>query len=454
MATRTFRYRIYPNREQAVHIMQFCGCARKVYNLLLAWWKDAYAKSKRDNTPMERTPNYSYFKAMPEYAYLKQCDAVALANAKLNFDKAMEEYFKSKQGKRKGKKVGFPQFKRKGISRDAYTTFNNNGTIRLSDDGKHIRLPKLGEVRIVLHRPCYGTIKSVNVSRSKAGNYFVAITVETGEKDKPLFNRAARCGNPSVVGLDMSFKDFVVSSDPSDVTKSKYVRQYRKNERKLARLMRKVSRRQMQGTGEYIVNRNGREVEIKERSHNREKARLAYAKYAEKVANRRREFVIQQALYYVRKYDVVVLEGIDMQAMSRMWHHGKSAMDLGFGEFRHWLEWEAAKYDCYVYYVDKWFPSSKLCNECGHKYAELTLKEREWTCPNCGHHHDRDLNAAKNLRDEFLRKYNTVGATGIHACGDRASTLREICARALSMNQETNEEVAAASTEAHDFSRG
>ena len=438
MTTRTFKYRIYPNEEQATTISRFFGCARKVYNLLLAWYSDTYAKCKSEGVPMPKTPGYSYFKNMEEYSYLKECDSIALASATLHFNASIDAFFKSRKSERKGEKVGFPRFKKKDVSKDTYSTFNNNGTVKLSDDEKRIKLPKVGWIKIVLHRPFDGRIKTITVSRSKSGNYHVALTVETNREDKPIVNKKHHVFNPSVVGLDLSMSDFAVSSETSDAAKPKYIRLYRKYEKKLARLQREVSRKEMVGTGEYFINKHGKEQEIKRRSNNREKARVRYAKYAEHVANIRREYLIQTALWFVRKYDVVVLEDIDLQAMSRTLKLGKSTMDLGFGEFRSWLEWEASKYDCYIHYVDKWFASSKLCNNCGTKYKELTLSEREWTCPQCGHHHNRDVNAALNLRDEFLRRYSTVGATGINACGDGTSTLRETVGRVLSVKQEVH----------------
>lgn len=462
MATKTYRYRIYPNAEQAITLVRFFGCARKVYNLLLAWWNDARKTSKETGEPMPKRPDYTYFKNMPEYSYLKDCDAVALQQARVHFDLAIENYFKSLKGGRKGKRLGFPKFKKKDVSKDSYTTFNNNGTcVRLSEDNKSIKLPKVGWIRIKFHRPFCGDIKTVTVSRSKSGNYHVALTVETYQPDKPLINRGCRASNPSVVGLDLSMTDFVVSSEPSDVAKPKYIRMYRKYEKKLARLQRQVSRKAMVGTGEYFTNKHGKQQEIKRRSKNREKARIRYAKYAEHVANMRREFLIQTALWFTRKYDVIVLEDINLQDMSRTLNLGKSVMDLGFGEFRRWLEWEAEKYDCYIHYVDKWFASSKLCNNCGEKNKDLTLSEREWVCPHCGHEHNRDENAARNLRDEFLKRYSTVGTIGINACGDRTNTLRETVGRVLSECPVTGKkreasmfEKSVGESEAHDFSRG
>ena len=148
-----------------------------------------------------------------------------------------------------------------------------------------------------------------------------------------------------------------------------------------------------------------------------------------------------------------MLEDINLQAMSQSLKLGKSVMDLGFGEFRRWLEWEGMKYDCYIHYADRWFASSQTCSECGHvNKGTKDLNVREWVCPVCGAVHDRDVNAATNLKNSFLEEYNTAGTAGIHACGDSASTLRETVARVLAMKQEARG--CRGSSEAHDFSRG
>ena len=146
MATTTYRYRIYPNKEQAETMARFFGCARKVYNLCLSWWKEAYGQYKEDGTPIGKMPDYSYYKSLEEYAYLNECDAVALQQARRHFQDAIGSFLKSRKGQRNEKAAGFPKFKRKGVSKDTYTTFNNNNAVKLSADGRHIRLPKLGDV--------------------------------------------------------------------------------------------------------------------------------------------------------------------------------------------------------------------------------------------------------------------------------------------------------------------
>jgi putative transposase len=416
--TRTYKYRIYPNDEQAQQLARFFGCVRKMYNLCLDWWTEAYQLWKDNGTPFGKTPDYGVFAAMEEYFYLTECDKVALQQARRHFEKAIKDYLKSKKGQRDGRRLGFPQHKKRGKCRDSYTTYNNSDCIRVIDD-RYITLPKLGSVKIKLHRSFEGHIKYVCVSRTGSGQHYVSLTVDAPE-EQPLVNRVANAANPKVVGLDMSLQSLVVSSEPSDDAIPKRVRLYRKDEKRLARLQRSVSRKVF-------------------KSKNRDKARKRLAREHERIAAKRRENAIQTALHYVRKYDVVVIEDLDMQSMSRSLRLGKSVIDIAFGEFRQWLEWEAHKYDCYVCVADKWFASSKTCHECGHKNESLALSDRVWTCPSCGAELDRDRNAAINLRQWFEERYSTAGTAGIHACGDFASTLRDCVGRALSMKQEAAE---------------
>ena len=238
---KSYKYRIYPNKEQQEKLSQFFGCSRKMYNLLLDWWNSAYKEYKTNGTPIGALPQPTFYKKQEKYFYLKDCDAVALATARINLNRALDNYFKSKKGKRKGKKVRFPKFKKKGKCRDSYCTFNNSDCIKVTDG--YMSLPKIGKVKIVLHRPYEGTIKSVHVSCTKSMHYYVSLTCETS--DEATVTNVSHIDNLNVVGLDMSLSQFVVSSNNDDNTKTKYVRLFRKNEKRLARLGRNLSKKKL-----------------------------------------------------------------------------------------------------------------------------------------------------------------------------------------------------------------
>ena len=430
---KAIQYRIYPTREQKEAMMVTFGCARVVYNACLDAYNRHYTEWKEGGKVADTFDNSlplvsELKKDMP---WLAKADSLALGQARLNFMNALDAFYKSRSGERKGRKVGFPKHKKRGKARFSYTTANQGNNIRFDQSDRHIKLPKLGWVRCVKHRPLPdgGVIKRVYVSMTKSEEFYVTLNVECTYR-LPLINKVYNIGSPRVVGLDMSLQRFCVSSDPSDDAITKYVREYRREERTLARLERRMSRRKP--TVEKDV--DGRKVRTEAPRHR--KARLRYARKCEKVARRRREFCIRMARYFAMKYDVVCIEDIDMQSMSRSLRLGKSVMDLGWGMFRRWLNHECEKYDTVVYMVDRWYPSSKTCHCCGHVNRELTLSDREWTCPNCGATVDRDRNAALNLRDCFMKDISTDGTSGINASGDSTSTLRGTVERVLSLKQE------------------
>lgn len=416
---KAYRYRIYPDRKQVGKMVQAFGCARFLYNQLLGWWQGEYQTARSEGRQMSSLPLVTHFKK--GFVFLHDVDSLVLMNARRHFETAIKNFFQSR--KSKGRSIGFPKFKKKGVGKDAFTTSCVNGNIRITD-GK-VKLPKLGWVRCKVHRDIHpeGKIVSATVSRNKDGRYHISILVDIPEE------RKVRTVSDSikVVGLDMSFSQFVVSSDAEDGrTKTKYVRQYRSNEKKLARLQRQVSRKQ-------------------KGSANREKAHRRLSRLHQHIADCRKDFVCKQALHYARDFDAVVLEDINMRSMAQTLKNGKSVNDLGFGQFRERLAQKCIEYDTALLYADKWFASSKTCSHCGYKNGLLTLSDRSWVCPECGCVHDRDRNAALNLRDYFWkvighpnynRISNTVGTTEIHAWGDMASTFRETVARAASMNQE------------------
>ena len=260
-------------------------------------------------------------------------------------------------------------------------------------------------------------IKAVTVEMKPSGKYYISVMVECPNDIELKLNKKNNYNNLNVVGLDMSLSDFVVSSHEEDNTIVKYVRNYRKNEKHLSKLQRKLSRKE-------------------KGSKNRMKSKQKVAILHEKTANQRKDFINKTALYFARKYDVIVLEDINLQNMSRTLHLGKSVTDLGFGEFRTILEQKCKEYDTTIIYADKWYPSSKTCSSCGTINKSLKLSDREWVCTECGTYHNRDFNAALNLEYYFTNQYNTVGSTEINACGDNASTLREIVMQVMSLNQE------------------
>lgn len=412
---KAYKYRIYPNKEQQERMQQFFGCCRFVYNKYIEWYSIAYKQWKENGINIGKTPLLTEFKR--EYDFLKECDNAALAYSRSNFERAIKDFIKSKNGKRKGKRLGFPKFKTKHKPKMTYKTCDAHGGIRFVDDS-HIKLPKMGLVKCVKHRDFIGTIKAATVECKNSGKYYISLMVECQNDCKPIINKKEHINNLNAVGLDMSLSNFVVSSNNEDNMITKYARLYRKNEKHLQMLQRKLSKKQKGST-----------------NYNKFKRRVSVLH--EHIMNQRKDYLEKLSLYYVRKYDIIMLEDINMQEISRSLRLGKSVMDLGFGMFRSMLERKCISYDTSVVYIDKWYPSSKICNSCGHKNSLLRLSDREWVCPKCGVIIDRDYNAACNIRDYVYNIINnTEGTSEIYACGDTASTLRETLLQVVSLKQE------------------
>lgn len=362
ITNKAYKFRLYPNSEQQVIFAKTFGCVRFIYNKMLGDKIKYYEenKAKLNNTPAQ-------YKA--EYEWLREVDSLALSNAQLNLQTAYNNFFRDKS-------IGFPKFKSKHNGHKAYTTNNQGGNIRI-ENGKYVKLPKIGTVRIKLHRqiPDNHIIKSCTISQIPSGKYYISILTEY-ETDVPQIE--VNPGN--VIGLDMDMKNLFTDSQGN---RAEYPRYYRQMQDKLAREQRKLSH-------------------CKRGSNNYYKQKLIVAKLHEKVANQRKDFLHKLSYQIANDYDGVCIEDLNMRAMGQCLKLGKSVADNGWGMFTTFLGYKLADRGKQIVKIDKWYPSSKTCSVCGTINAELTLKDREWTCDGCGTHHDRDWNAAINIRNEGL----------------------------------------------------
>jgi len=366
---KAYKYRLYPNQEQAVLIHKTFGCVRFIYNQMLANRKAIFEQYKDDREALKRQKQSLPADYKKEFTWLKEVDSLALANAQLNLNKAYTNFFRDKS-------VGFPKFKSKHHDRKSYTTNNQKGTIRLIDH-KTIRLPKLKDVRMNLHRPLPqdAVIKSATVSQTPTGKYYIAILVETGAGIKPVTPTLE-----TTLGLDYSSRSLYIDSEGNSAD---YPQFYRKAEAKLKKAQRKLSKR-------------------KKGSKNREKQRRKVAKLHEKAANQRKDYLHKLTRQITNAYDAVAIEDLNMKGMAQCLKLAKSTNDNGFGMLRNFLSYKLAEQGKLLITIDKWYPSSKLCRFCGTVNAELTLADRVWTCA-CGQVLDRDMNAAINIKNEGCR---------------------------------------------------
>ncbi|MCC3435000.1 MAG: transposase [Oscillatoriales cyanobacterium] len=368
---KAFKYRIYPTSEQSILLAKSFGCARWFYNYTLNLTSETYKQTGKGLSRNEIINLLPFLKK--EYEWLTEAPSQALQQAALNLSSAFLNFF---EGRAK-----YPNFKKK----------RNRQSIRfpqgckLKDD--ILRLPKIGDVHCKVSRQPEGTLKSVTVSVNPSGEYFAACLYDDG-KDLP-----EKSSEGKAIGIDVGLTHYAITSDGTKHGNPKY---YRKYEKKLAKRQKQLSRK-LKG------------------SNNRHKARIKVAKVHTKIVRCREDFIHKLSRKLVDENQVIVVENLAVRNMVKNHKLAKSISDAGWGDFctmlKYKSEWEGKIY----IEVDRFYPSSKTCNNCLNRVDSLSLDIRSWQCPKCGENHDRDINAAKNIRDEGLRILavgHTVTASG------------------------------------------
>ena len=388
---RGFKYRIYPNASQRDQIARTFGCCRFVYNRALDVKKTAYSETGKSIATNDLIKMIPAWKRDSETSWLAQADSMALQQSVRDLDRAYKNFFRRV---REGGKPGFPKFKSRRHSRQSYRT--NGGKVV---DRNHIALPKLGTVRAKVSRPLQGRFMSVTVSLDAAGRYFATfLCTDVSTKDTPAIDRE--------VGIDLGVETLVTLSDGTKIGNPRHLK---KHERKLAREQRRLSRRTGARSGEKP---SGRYL----------KQRKRVARIHAKIADARTDTLHKVTTMLADENQVLCMEDLNAKGMMKNHHLAKAVTDASFGEFAQLLEYKCAERGRSLVKIGRFYPSSKTCSACGHRLDALPLSVRSWDCPACGAHHDRDVNAARNILAEGKRILSNTEGTAGHAGTVAATT--------------------------------
>ena len=406
---RAIKVRLYPNKEQELKLNKVLGCYRFVYNQTLALKQQEYNENKK-SLGLTDLSKYFHNELLKDeqYSWLKEENTKIMKQSIRQMLSAYEKFFKQHNG--------FPKFKSKKDKQSALfpleaiskkNTFETR-KITLTQPLKDIRFrcSDLNHNRLRLYRD---GIRSATLSKTKSGNFFLSILIELPNEEVLNFKLT-----DEHVGIDLGVRDFVITSD-GEVFENKHF--YKSQEQKIAKLQRQLSKKQ-------------------KGSNNRIKARIKLAKAFEKLNNQKENYIHSVVNELLTYYDIIFMENLNVKGMLKNHKLAKAIQEVGFYRFKSILVDKAFNNGKQVIFVDRFYPSSKTCSSCGTINKSLKLSDREWVCTECGTYHNRDFNAALNLEYYFTNQYNTVGTTEINACGDNASTLREIVMQVMSLNQE------------------
>lgn len=364
MANYTYKYRIYPNETQQVLLNKHFGCVRFIYNHFLNQRVDAYMNQQKSLNYYDNAASLTELKK--ELVWLKEVNSQSLQFSLKCLEGAYGKFF--------ARSAKFPRFKSKK-SKQSFCVPQHG---KIEDNLLFIGKFKQG-IKIVIDRPIVGEIKHITVSKNPSGQYFACVCVE--REIKKLSPRT------KAVGIDLGIKTLAVQSDGKTYAN---IRPYKTLEKRLAKLQQWFSRT-TKGTNLH------------------EKVRLRIAKLHQKISNIRNDHLQKVSWQIVKNNGVIVLEDLNVKGMMKNHCLAKSIADVSLSELVRMIKYKAEWYGRTVLQVDRWFPSSKTCYDCNYVKQDLTLEDREWLCPRCNVKHDRDLNAARNIRKQGITTAGTAG---------------------------------------------
>lgn len=359
---KTYRFRIFPNKEQEVLLNKHFGCSRFVYNYFLNERKEQYQKDKKSDNYYAQAKTLTELKKQEDTIWLKEVNSQTLQFALRSLDTAYVNFFRGN--------AQFPKFK----SRKHKNTFTVPQFGKL-EDGKII-LPKFKDgIKVKLHREVKGEIGKMSITKTPTGKYYVSIFTEQQIEELPKTNKQ--------VGIDLGLKDFVITSDNKKFKNNRYTKKYAKQ---LKKAQQHLSRKQKGSNGF-------------------EKQKLKVSKIHEKIASCRLDTLHKVSHQLVSDYDLISIEDLNVKGMIKNHKLSKHIADVSWGNFVTLLQYKCDWYGKELVKVNRFYPSSKTCGDCGWINQELKISDREWTCKSCSVVHDRDVNASRNILKEGLKIY-------------------------------------------------
>lgn len=371
---KAYKYKIKPNSQQQELLQKFFGCVRFIYNWGLERKTSAYKENGTKVGYVELARELTSIKKTEEHQWLNECSNESLQQSLRCLDNAFTNFFR-----KKGK---YPKFK----SRKGKNSAKFINSVHFDFENWTVKLPKLGKIKLCKNRT-FDQSKckqgTCTVSRDHCGTYWCVITVDDLQpkvaRTKPLKETA--------VGIDLGIKDYAILSDGTKFTNPKHLEQA---QRKLAWLQRDFAR-------------------TAKGSKNHEKMRVKVAKCYRAISNQRNDFLHKLSTHLIKNYDAICLEDLNVKGMEQNYHLARAIQGASWSEFVRQLEYKSEWYGKNVLFIGRFEPSSKLCHKCGYINRDLKLSDREWTCPICGEHHDRDINAAINIKEIAFDNQNLVG---------------------------------------------
>lgn len=365
MAQRSYKLRIYPTTPQKRQLAVFFGQVRWVWNYMLALRTDLYQCRGESVNYIKLSQHLTYLKAQESHKWLNECPRAALIQTLIDQDQAFKRFFAGK--------AKYPKFKKKRHSHSLRVTIDQEQIHTTFVPGELLRIIKLGRVKVRWSRLPTGVPKTITVRQDSVGKYWACFTCEESIKPKAETYQS--------VGVDVGLADIAVTSDGLHYGAPRYARYYARK-LKLAQ----------------------RSLERKRKDSNRwHKQRKAVARIHAKISNSRKDFLHNLSSRLVTEYDVISLEDINVRGLMRKRNLSLSTSDAGLFELRRQLSYKAAWYGKHLQIIDRWFPSTKLCSQCGQLH-EMKLSDRWFSC-DCGNEMDRDENAALNIKAEGNRLF-------------------------------------------------